>query len=90
MADLTEQLLDQLADRLAERLIPRLTAAVTADVTPIPRAFYTLEEAGYALNISERGVRRLASNGTLNSVMLGSRRLIPVGEVERIAKQSET
>lgn len=51
----------------------------------IRRLLYSISDAAHALSISERSVYNLIYDGTLRSVKLGSRTLIPVEDILAVA-----
>ncbi|MEM8493864.1 MAG: helix-turn-helix domain-containing protein [Planctomycetota bacterium] len=56
--------------------------AVGADVS-MPRLALSVAEAARAVGVSERTMNDLLTGGTLPSVKFGSRRLVPVGPLQR-------
>jgi excisionase family DNA binding protein len=52
-------------------------------VSPIPRMALNLEEAGQATDLCSKTVGKLISDGRLRCVMVGTRRLIPIVEIQR-------
>jgi excisionase family DNA binding protein len=71
----------QLAQAIAALL--SATAAVTA--TPqAPETVLTVQEAAERLKISRGLVYAAIKDGTIRSVRIGKRRLIPTGEIQRL------
>ncbi len=59
------------------------------DATPT-RLAYAVPESARMLGISRRGLYRLIEDGTLRTVTLGRRRLVPAAELARITRPAET
>lgn len=55
-----------------------------ASTNTVPRHAYSLDEAAQSLGISRRTVYELMARGQLSTITLGRRRLVPVGELERL------
>ena len=55
----------------------------------IPRTAYSLDEAARSLGLSRRTLYELMAAGTLASVKLGRRRLVPAAELDRITRPAE-
>jgi excisionase family DNA binding protein len=53
------------------------------------RLAYGLPELAGALGLGESTVRRLAASGQIATTRIGGRRLVPVGEVERLLRRRE-
>jgi len=60
---------------------------MTITTTPNERKLLSVVEAAAALSLSQRYVAMLVRAGRIRSVRVGRRRLIPVGEIERIARE---
>ena len=54
--------------------------------TRLPPALLSIPDTARALGLSASGVYRRIEAGELGSVRLGGRRLVPVAEVERLAR----
>jgi excisionase family DNA binding protein len=52
-------------------------------VSPVPRLSLSLEEAGKAIGLCSKSVGKLITDGRLRAVSVGTRRLIPVSELQR-------
>jgi excisionase family DNA binding protein len=52
-------------------------------VSPVPRMALSLEESGQAIGLCSKTVSKLIGDGRLRCVMVGTRRLIPVTELQR-------
>mgnify|MGYP003680127350 CR=1 len=52
-------------------------------VSPIPRLALSLEESSQAVGLCSKTVSRLITEGRLKCVQVGTRRLIPVSELQR-------
>lgn len=79
---------DLLIDAIAERVTERVARVLEAPPVPaIERHFYSVEEAAESLGLSPSGVRRLIGDGTIASVLLGGRRLIPIEELRRLGRE---
>lgn len=50
----------------------------------------SIDEAAERLNLSQKSLRRRIERGTLESVRRDGRRLIPLGEVERLAAETNS
>lgn len=73
--------------RLAEAIAALLAAAAVAPAAPessAPETVLTVPETAERLKISRSLVYKAISDGTLRSVRIGKRRLIPVSEVQRL------
>lgn len=55
------------------------------DTTP-SRLAYAVPESARMLGISRRGLYRLIEDGTLRTVTLGRRRLVPAAELARLTQ----
>lgn len=49
----------------------------------IKKALLTVDEARMTMNISRATIYRLFSEGSLRYVQIGSKRLVPIAEIER-------
>lgn len=58
------------------------------DATPT-RLAYAVPESARMLGISRRGLYRLIEDGTLRTVTLGRRRLVPAAELARLTQPRE-
>ena len=50
--------------------------------------FHTVPEVAHVLRVSERTVARRVRDGTIRSIKIKGRRLIPAAEIKRLAKTS--
>jgi excisionase family DNA binding protein len=57
-----------------------------ADTTCQFPTFHTVPEVARILRVSERTVARLMQDGTIRSIKIKGRRLIPAAEIKRLAK----
>ncbi len=57
--------------------------ADTLRVSPIPRMALSLEESGKAIGLCSKSVAKLINEGRLRAVHVGTRRLIPLTELQR-------
>lgn len=57
--------------------------------TTAPRIAYAVPESARMLGISRRGLYRLIEDGTLRTVTLGRRRLVPADELSRLIQPRE-
>ena len=55
----------------------------TLRVMPVPRLALSLEESGKAVGLCSKTVSKLIADGRLRAVNVGTRRLIPVSELQR-------
>jgi excisionase family DNA binding protein len=55
----------------------------TLRVSPVPRMALSLEESGQAIGLCSKTVAKLINEGRLRAVSVGTRRLIPVSELQR-------
>jgi len=53
----------------------------------VPRITLTIPETAEALGISDASVRRLIRAGTIPTVQLGARRVVPVDALRRVIAQ---
>ena len=53
------------------------------------RTAYSLDEAARSLGLSRRTLYTLMRDGTLRTVTLGRRRLVPADELERLVRPAE-
>lgn len=60
-----------------------MTPDTSLRVSPVPRMALSLEEAGKAIGLCSKTVSKLIADGRLRCVMVGTRRLIPVTELQR-------
>ncbi len=56
----------------------------TCEREPAPRLAVSVAEAAAALGVSRGGMYRHVQAGTVRSVKIGGRRLVPVAELERL------
>lgn len=56
-------------------------------VGSVPKLLYTRRDASVALSLSMRSIDYLIESGKLASRKIGARVLVPVEEVERVARQ---
>ena len=68
--------------RSLRRKIEALTLSVAAQA--LGRSAYSPAEAAQRMGVSLSTVRRAISLGTVQTVRIGSRRLVPASEVERL------
>lgn len=54
---------------------------------PIERLSYSVQEAGFALDISAHTLKRAISFGLIRATNIGTRLLIPADEVKRLAAE---
>ena len=52
-------------------------------VSPVPRLSLSLEETGKAIGLCSKTVGKLITDGRLACVMVGTRRLVPVTEIQK-------
>ena len=52
-------------------------------VSPVPRMALSLEESAKAIGLCSKTVSKLIADGRLRAVNVGTRRLIPVTELQR-------
>ena len=62
---------------------------MNAQSNPTPRTAYSLDEAARSLGLSRRTLYTLMRDGTLRTVTLGRRRLVPARELERLVRPAE-
>lgn len=63
---------------------------MSAQTDPTPtRLAYAVPESARMLGISRRGLYRLIEDGTLRTVTLGRRRLVPAAELARLTQPRE-
>lgn len=55
----------------------------TLRVSPIPRMALSLEESGQAIGLCSKTVAKLINEGRLRAANVGTRRLVPVTEIQR-------
>lgn len=60
-----------------------MTPDTSLRVSPVPRMALSLEESGQAIGLCSKTVSKLIGDGRLRCVMVGTRRLIPVTELQR-------
>lgn len=60
-----------------------MTPDTSLRVSPVPRLSLSLEEAGQAVGLCSKTVGKLITDGRLRCVHVGTRRLIPVTEIQR-------
>ena len=60
-----------------------MTPDTSLRVSPVPRMALSLEESGQAIGLCSKTVSKLIGDGRLRCVMVGTRRLIPVSELQR-------
>jgi excisionase family DNA binding protein len=70
----------QTVHRPSNQVIPRPPAE---DGEPIPKLALSVDHAGTALGVSGRTVWTLTQRGELGYLKIGSRRLIPISELNR-------
>jgi excisionase family DNA binding protein len=56
---------------------------VSIRVSPIPRLALSLEEGGQAVGVCGKTLSKLIADGRLKCVRVGTRRLIPISELQR-------
>lgn len=64
-------------------------AHMNARPNTTPRTAYSLDEAARSLGLSRRTLYTLMRDGTLRTVTLGRRRLVPADELERLVRPAE-
>lgn len=52
-------------------------------VSPVPRMALSLEETGQSISLCSKTVSRLIADGELGCVTVGTRRLVPLTEIQR-------
>lgn len=57
---------------------------MNAQHNTLPRTAYSLDEAAQSLGLSRRTLYELMGAGTLHTVKLGKRRLVPAQELARL------
>jgi excisionase family DNA binding protein len=55
----------------------------------VPRHAYSLDEAARSISLSRRALYRLIDSGELKTIKLGSRRVVPRDELERLCRPQE-
>ena len=60
-----------------------MTPDTTPRVSPVPRMALSMEEAGQSISLCSKTVSRLIADGDLRCVTVGTRRLVPVTEIQR-------
>jgi excisionase family DNA binding protein len=60
-----------------------MTPDTSLRVCPVPRMALSLEETGKAIGLCSKTVSKLIAEGRIGCVMIGTRRLIPVSELQR-------
>ena len=60
-----------------------MTPDTSQRVAPVPRLSLNIEETGQAISLCGKTVAKLITEGRLRCVRVGTRRLIPVAEIER-------
>jgi len=63
--------------------------AHSATCQPIQRLTLSVDETAQAVGLSPRFVRTLIQRGQLRAIRVGTRVLVPVGELERFTRISE-
>jgi excisionase family DNA binding protein len=56
----------------------------------IPRYAYSIDEAARSISITRRTFYSLISAGTVRTVKIGARRVVPVAELERLLHPQES
>ncbi len=51
------------------------------------RRAYTLHEVAMMFGLSKDSIKRRARDGGIRTILLGNRRLVPAGEVDRIERE---
>ena len=62
---------------------------MNAQSNTTPRTAYSLDEAARSLGLSRRTLYTLMRDGTLRTVTLGRRRLVPAAELARLTQPHE-
>ena len=62
---------------------------MNAQLNTTPRTAYSLDEAARSLGLSRRTLYTLMRDGTLRTVTLGRRRLVPAAELARLTQPHE-
>lgn len=83
-AHVGDLLLDALAERIAERIGERIDIALEHRPA-IERVTLSVVETAEAIGVSISTVEGLIRAGKLASITIGTRRLIPMDEVRRVA-----
>jgi len=60
-----------------------MTPDTSLRVSPVPRMALSLEETGQAIDLCSKTVGKLITDGELRCVMVGTRRLVSVTEIQR-------
>lgn len=55
----------------------------TLRVSPVPRTALSVEETAQSTSLCGKTVGKLITDGRLRCVMVGTRRLVPVSEIQR-------
>jgi excisionase family DNA binding protein len=55
----------------------------TPRVSPVPRLAFSVEETGKATDLCGKTVSKLIAEGRLRCVTVGTRRLVPLTEIQR-------
>ena len=75
--NLTATLTQEDIDRIAEAVVARLNGATG-------KKSYTLKEAAQALNLSERTVRNMVTDGRLRRLRGTARMIFPATEIDKL------
>ena len=60
---------------------------MTDDLKPDDRLLWPIKDAAEALGVSDRWLRQLIADGKLETVLLGTRRMIRADEIRRLADE---
>jgi len=78
-----DALLDALADRLAERVLAGVLPHLESQSA---REALSIDGAAEALSLSPSTLKRLIAGGHIESKLVGQRRIVPLDEVRRFAR----
>jgi len=76
---------DPLAEAIADRVVERVLARLPA--LPPERISYGVDEAAVVLGIGRTLLYDLIRRGVVDSTMIAGRRVIPVEELRRLARE---
>ena len=60
-----------------------MTHDTSPRVSPVPRLSLSMEETGQAIGLCSKTVGKLIADGRLRCVTVGTRRLVPLTEIQR-------
>lgn len=62
---------------------------MSAQTDTVPRYAFSIDEAARSISLSRRALYTLFESGTLKTVKVGRRRLVPRAELERLCHPEE-